>query len=97
MLHNRLQLFRRSRGVTVFLLAVLTMSGTAKAAEPVNLSIASFKSGSGWYVLAQTMAQVIKQNLPPGSVVDVLPYSGGAGNPPCFIRRKPPWPWGIRT
>jgi TRAP transporter TAXI family solute receptor len=88
MIHNRLRHFQRSGGAIVFFLAMLMVSNTATATEPVNLSIASFKSGSGWYVLAQSMAQIIKQNLPPGSVVDVLPYSGGAGNPPLLHQKK---------
>jgi TRAP transporter TAXI family solute receptor len=31
--------------------------------------------------MAQAMAKVMKEALPPGSTVDVLPYSGGVGNP----------------
>ena len=59
----------------------LGLSGLASQASAEKLSLASFKSGSGWYIMAQTMANIIKGSLPPGSHVDVLPYSGGVGNP----------------
>jgi len=88
MMHNRLRQFLRSWGLIVLAFSLLTFSTGIYAAEPVTLSIASFNSGSGWYVLAQTMSQIIKQNLPKDSIVDVLPYSGGAGNPPLLHQKK---------
>ena len=59
-------------------MAFSAMAGEAKLEK---ISLASFKAGSGWYVMAQTMAKLIKGTLPTGSQVDVLPYSGGVGNP----------------
>ena len=56
--------------------------------KPVNLTFASFDSGSGWYVLAQAVAQALKKGLPEGSVVDIMPYSGGAGNPKLLHQGK---------
>lgn len=53
-----------------------------------KLSLASFKVGSGWYVMAQTMAKLIKSALPPGSQVDALPYSGGVVNPMLLDQGK---------
>jgi len=79
---------RKTWFLTVLVFILLTFAMGTYAAEPVELSIASFKSGSGWYVLAQAMSQVIKKNLPEGSIVDVLPYSGGSGNPPLLHQKK---------
>ena len=65
------------------IVVVLIFSGQVFAQEgkPVNLSMATFKSGSGWYIMGQGVATVIEKALPKGSNVDVLPYSGGVGNP----------------
>ena len=77
-------------------LMVLTVAGACllylgvagAAAAPQKLTMASFKTGSGWYVMAQTMANLIKGSLPPGSQVNVLPYSGGVGNPMLLAKGK---------
>jgi hypothetical protein len=53
-------------------------SGTVSG--PVQLKLASLSVGSSWYVYAATMAEVLRKALPPGSMVDVLPYAGGVGN-----------------
>jgi TRAP transporter TAXI family solute receptor len=68
----------------VFLLGLISGSNVhvyGDQEKPVNLSIATFKSGSSWFVMAQGMAKIIKDALPANSTVDVLPYSGGVGNP----------------
>lgn len=57
-------------------------------AAPQKLALASFKTGSGWYVMAQTMAKLMKGSLPAGSQVDVLPFSGGVGNPMLLAQGK---------
>ena len=79
---------RKTWFVTILVFILLIFAMSTYAAEPLKLSIASFKSGSGWYVLAQAMSQVIKKNLPEGTIVDVLPYSGGSGNPPLLHLKK---------
>jgi TRAP transporter TAXI family solute receptor len=54
----------------------------AKAAEkPVTLSIATLQTGSGWYVLGQAIGAELQKNLPKDFIINVLPYSGGEGNP----------------
>jgi len=55
---------------------------------PQTLPFATFKSGSGWYVMAQTMSKLMLAALPEGSKVDVLPYSGGVGNPLLLHKGK---------
>ncbi|MGP4080638.1 TAXI family TRAP transporter solute-binding subunit [Pseudalkalibacillus sp. R45] len=48
--------------------------------SPVQLKIATLSQGSSWYVYGATMAELLRKHLPAGSVIDVLPYSGGIGN-----------------
>ncbi len=76
--------------VIVFTIAFMTVGVTALAQEgkPVKLSMATFKSGSGWYIMGQGIAKVIEKVLPKGSNVDVLPYSGGVGNPLILHKEK---------
>jgi len=53
----------------------------AELKGPVNFTFASMPLGSAWYVYAATLSQMIKKSLPPNSSIDVLPQSGGIGNP----------------
>lgn len=62
-------------------LAAATASAGAAAQQPVNLTIASFSQGSGWYVYAVNLAEVLRQSLPAGSKVDSPPIAGAVGNP----------------
>jgi TRAP transporter TAXI family solute receptor len=72
------------------LLVLLFVGGQVGAQEgkPVHLSMATFKSGSGWFIMAQAMAKIMEGVLPGGSTVDVLPYSGGVGNPLLLHKGK---------
>jgi TRAP transporter TAXI family solute receptor len=77
---------RRNLGIILgisFCVLFLSFGRPAYSEEqkPVHLSLATFKSGSGWYIMGQTMADIMQKALPKGSTVDVLPYSGGVGNP----------------
>lgn len=74
-------------GIAVLCLA---LGGQALAGDsvPQKLSMATFKSGSGWYIMAQTMAKIMLAALPKGTTVDVLPYSGGVGNPLLLHKDK---------
>lgn len=60
----------------------------AQDGKPVNLSMATFKSGSGWFIMGQALAEIMKSALPKNSTVDVLPYSGGVGNPKLLHKGK---------
>ncbi|MFH1757962.1 MAG: TAXI family TRAP transporter solute-binding subunit [Pseudomonadota bacterium] len=53
----------------------------AAAEKPVQLKIATLDMGSSWYIYGATFAELITKELPSGSRVDVLPYSGSIGNP----------------
>jgi TRAP transporter TAXI family solute receptor len=59
----------------------LGLAGPSAAAGPQKLSMATFTSGSGWYIMGQAMAKIMLDALPKDSMVDVLPYSGGSSNP----------------
>jgi len=43
--------------------------------------MATLDVGSAWYVYGATFAELITKELPSGSRVDILPYSGSIGNP----------------
>jgi TRAP-type uncharacterized transport system substrate-binding protein len=60
--------------------AALGAAGAAFAQQPVNLTIASFGQGSGWYVYAVNLAELLRESLPPGSKVDSPPIAGAIGN-----------------
>lgn len=63
------------------LLACVTLVATAQDLnEPVQLRIATQDAGSSWYAYGGTISELLRQNLPAGSVVDVLPYTGSIGN-----------------
>jgi len=60
--------------------AAFAVSGAAHAQAPVNLTIGSFTQGSGWYVYAVNLAEVLRQSLPAGSKIDSPPIAGSVGN-----------------
>lgn len=60
----------------------------ALASGPVNLTIASFGQGSGWYVYAVNLAEVLREVLPSGSRIDTPPIAGGVGNPRMVAEGK---------
>jgi len=67
--------------LALFLGLLTVIPGRADAKDPVQLRVASFNVGSGWYTMAGVMVEIFKKSLPPGSTVDALPKSGGIGNP----------------
>jgi TRAP transporter TAXI family solute receptor len=75
--------------LVIFLVCfILTVPASSPAQEPVQLKLASFKIGSGWFVMGGVMADIFKKSLPPGSTVDALPKSGGIGNPKLLGLKK---------
>jgi len=65
--------------------AVVVISGASASAfaqaQPMKLTIGSFGQGSGWYVYAVNLAELLRQTLPPGSTIDSPPIAGAVGNP----------------
>ena len=50
------------------------------ALDAQKLRIATLQMGSSWYVYGGVMGDVLRKELPAGSVIDILPYAGGVGN-----------------
>lgn len=77
-------------GVVGACLLCLALGSQAFAGDndPQDLNLATFKTGSGWYIMAQTMSKIMVSVLPKDSRVDVLPYSGGVGNPMLLHKGK---------
>jgi len=65
------------------------------AAQPVNLTIGSFGQGSGWYVYAVNLAEVLREVLPKGSRIDTPPIAGGVGNPRLVAEGKAEMAFGM--
>mgnify|MGYP003836009281 CR=1 FL=1 len=86
MMVKRFGLFKVA-GIVLFGISLMCLAGAGNA-QAEKLSFASFKAGSGWYVMAQTMSKLVKADLSAGSQVDVLPYSGGVGNPMLLAKGK---------
>ena len=73
----------------LLLVMVVSISGQplAEAAEkPIQLKLATLDVGSSWYGYGATFAELITKELPKGSRVDVLPFSGSIGNPKLINR-----------
>jgi TRAP-type uncharacterized transport system substrate-binding protein len=64
------------------------MPAISSAQQPVNIRFASFKIGSGHYIMAGVISDIIKKYLPSGSTADALPKSGGLGNPKLLAAGK---------
>jgi uncharacterized protein len=80
-------------GRRVGLAAVLTLAvaGAGWAQQPpVTLAFATLGQGSAWYVYGATMADLLRKTLPPGSNVDVKPFSGGVGNAKLVAKNETP-------
>lgn len=58
-----------------------TEDGSSGLSVAADLSFATLDQGSAWYNYGVSIGQVLESELPDGSVVEVLPYSGSIGNP----------------
>ncbi|MBI4562008.1 MAG: TAXI family TRAP transporter solute-binding subunit [Candidatus Rokubacteria bacterium] len=70
--------------------AMLMAVGPAWAQQPVTLAFATLSQGTAWYVYGSTMAELLRKALPPGSNVDVKPFSGGVGNSKLVAKNETP-------
>ena len=78
---------------TLRLAGVVAMMGaaaltSASAQEPAHLKMGSFNVGGSWYIYATAIAKIATPALPKGSVIEILPYQGGVGNPILVNRGK---------
>jgi TRAP transporter TAXI family solute receptor len=76
--------------ILVLVLTLALVSASAWAQQAVTLAFATLDSGSAWYVYGATMADLLRRALPPGSNVDVKPFSGGVGNAKLVARNETP-------
>ena len=81
---------RRFLGATLIALVILGSSGGGSAQEPVRLKFATLSQGTAWYIYGATMAELLRKTLPPGSTIDVLPFSGGVGNAKLVAKNETP-------
>lgn len=58
--------------------------------EPVTLDMATFNMGTSWYTYGSVMSELMLDELPDGSKVNVLPQSGAAANPKLVAQGKNP-------
>jgi TRAP transporter TAXI family solute receptor len=81
------------RRFTTLLLVVLVASTAALGAHaqtPSTLAFSTLGQGTAWYVYGATMAELLRKTLPPGSNVDVKPFSGGVGNAKLVAKNETP-------
>lgn len=71
---------RSMLGTVLAMSGIAIASGTAAAAEPVNLRFATVGVGSAWYNYGAGIANMVEPKLPEGSSIEVLPIAGGVGN-----------------
>jgi TRAP transporter TAXI family solute receptor len=67
---------------------LLSQSLAAELKDPVKLTFASQPLGGSWYVYASTIGQMLRRVLPKDSMIDVIPQSGGIGNPLMISQGK---------
>ncbi len=70
--------------VVVTAAAALVSCGPGR--DSLGLKIATLDAGSSWYLYGATFAELIRKELPQGSRIDVLPFSGSIGNPKLVAR-----------
>jgi TRAP transporter TAXI family solute receptor len=73
--------FFRKTSLVLYTAAGAIVAHSALALEPVELKIASFKQGSSYHVYAVTIGELLRDELPEGSVIDTPPIGGGVANP----------------
>jgi len=81
------------RGLIKFAAAALFTAasfGAIAQAAPQNLAFSTLGQGTAWYVYGATIAELLRKSLPPGSNVDVKPFSGGVGNAKLVSKNETP-------
>jgi len=69
------------RIMIIFSMVLLLMAAQSSwALEAQKLRVATLGLGSSWYVYGGLMADLLRKELPGGSMIDVLPHAGGVGN-----------------
>lgn len=68
------------RLIILIAVLVLVLTLSAEAASPVNIKFSTLDVGSGYYSYGGIFAELMRKELPAGSVVDILPYGGTIGS-----------------
>ena len=64
--------------------------GAGAQSPPPTLAFSTLGQGTAWYVYGATMAELLRKTLPPGSNIDVKPFSGGVGNAKLVAKNETP-------
>ena len=81
----------KTLGVAVVTLMFLTgLVAGGQAQQSVTLAFSTLGQGTAWYIYGATMADLLRKALPPGSNVDVKPFSGGVGNAKLVAKNETP-------
>ena len=73
---------RRRRFAAAALAAAVSLAGLGcNRDESPTISIGAMPPGTSWYVFAATLANLLRESVPPGTRVEVIARGGGIGNP----------------
>ena len=64
-----------------FIAGLALISNVTASEKPVNIKIQAQQPGSSYYSYATTLSRLLKQSLPEGSVVQIIPRGGSTSNP----------------
>ena len=76
--------------LSAVILVAAGISGATAQTGPANLAFATLGQGTAWYVYGATMAELLRKTLPPGTNIDVKPFSGGVGNATLVSKNETP-------
>lgn len=65
--------------ILLVMLCLIFVGFSSVGAESIRM--ATFTAGSGWHIQGEAMAEVMRANVSAISMLSVLPYTGGVGNP----------------
>ena len=81
---------RKSVKFAAAVLIAAASFGAFAQTTPQNLAFSTLGQGTAWYVYGATIAELLRKSLPPGSNVDVKPFSGGVGNAKLVSKNETP-------
>jgi uncharacterized protein len=91
---GRKEIIMRIRRCFTAMLVVLVVGtgalGAGAQSPPPTLAFSTLGQGTAWYVYGATMAELLRKTLPPGSNIDVKPFSGGVGNAKLVAKNETP-------
>lgn len=85
-----MRLTRCLTALSAVILVAAGISGAAAQSGPANLAFSTLGQGTAWYIYGATMAELFRKALPPGSNIDVKPFSGGVGNATLVAKNETP-------